>query len=121
MHFKVSPSLQVLFGEVLAETAPTVFRTWWDDAEAYARREAEKGSSIAVESLKSLRDAAGPSAASPVFHHFGFASVGRRDSENRFLMREMFYSLPSEVYDEYRIRLSRMLSEVASDIFEADS
>ena len=35
-HFKVSPNLQLLFAEVLAEHHPDLFRRWWQDALAYA-------------------------------------------------------------------------------------
>ena len=46
-HFKVSPNLQLLFGEVLADHHPDLFRRWWQDALAYAQREAAAGSAFA--------------------------------------------------------------------------
>ena len=46
-HFKVSPNLQLLFAEVLAEHHPDLFRRWWEDALAYAQREAAAGSAFA--------------------------------------------------------------------------
>jgi hypothetical protein len=37
-HFKISPSLQVMFGEVLSDFHPREFRCWWTDTMDYARR-----------------------------------------------------------------------------------
>ena len=51
-HFKVSPMLQLLFGEVLADHHPDLFRRWWEDALAYAQREAAAGSAFAAECIR---------------------------------------------------------------------
>ena len=51
-HFKVSPNLQLLFAEVLAEHHPELFRRWWEDALAYAQREAAAGSAFAAECIR---------------------------------------------------------------------
>ena len=59
-HFKVSPNLQLLFGEVLAEHHPDLFRRWWEDALAYAQREAAAGSAFAAECIRQSGRAAGP-------------------------------------------------------------
>ena len=114
IHFKISPSLQTLFGEVLSEAAPEAFAFWWDDAVAYARREAEAGSRLAASAL-AQSGAPGPHA--PVFHHFAFATVGRRDEHNSLINRHRFYRLPAEVYALYTERLAGHLAEVADDVF----
>ena len=59
-HFKVSPNLQLLFAEVLAEHHPDLFRRWWQDALAYAQREAAAGSAFAARvhpAVRTLRQA----------------------------------------------------------------
>ena len=118
IHFKVSPSLQVLFGQVLFDLHPDTFETWWDDAVAYAQREAEAGSPIADESLRKLGTGDGrPDPRKAVFHHFNFATLGRRDEENKFLTRDWFYELPSDVYSEYTVRLGKFLVDISYDVF----
>jgi len=118
-HFKVSPSLQVIFGETLHELDPERFRLWWDDTLAYARREAAAGSDFAVQCLRGYESSerAAPSPHHAVFHHYNFASVGRRDANGQFVLREQFYSLPAEFYREYSDRIRRFLCEVAADVF----
>lgn len=103
----------------MSEVAPERFLIWWEDALAYARREAEAGSELAAGCLRRLEASAGgrPSASQEVFHHFSFASVGRRDEQGRFLMRELFYDLPGELYLEYTRRLVDVLGEAVEDIF----
>ena len=53
-HFKVSPDLQLLFAEVLADHHPALFQRWSQDALAYARREAVNGSAFARTASASL-------------------------------------------------------------------
>ncbi len=118
-HFKVSPSLQIIFAEVLHDLYPERFQFWWDDTLAYARREAAAGSGFAAQCLRryeSGRDAA-PSPRHAVFHHYCFTSVGRRDGNGRFVNRKRFYDLPADFYHEYRERIERFLCEVAADVF----
>jgi hypothetical protein len=119
-HFKVSPSLQVIFGEVLHEVDPERFRLWWDDTLAYARHEASAGSSFAAQCLHKYESGGDP-APSPhhaVFHHYNFASVGRRDGNGQFVHRDKFYDLPAEFYRAYHDRVRRFLCEVALDVFD---
>ncbi len=118
IHFKISPSLQVLFGEVLADLAPESFQFWWDDALAYAGREARAGSAFAAQALKQYERATdpAPSARHAVFHHFNFATVGRRGQDGQFLNRHRFYTLPGQVYSEYERRLADHLCLVAQDV-----
>ncbi|MCU0914814.1 MAG: hypothetical protein MUC88_09655 [Planctomycetes bacterium] len=119
VHFKVSPSLQVILGEVLHDVSPERFRFWWDDTLAYARREAAAGSEFAARCLREY-EASGDPAPAPhhsVFHHYNFASVGRRDDDGRFVHRDKFYDLPPEFLCEYHRRISRFLCAVAADVF----
>lgn len=118
-HFKVSPSLQVIFGEVLHETHPDRFRPWWDDTLAYARREAATGSDFAAQCLRQYEGSGDltPSPHHAVFHHYNFAAVGRRDANGQFVSRERFYDLPAEFYLAYHDRVRRFLCDVAADVF----
>ena len=115
VHFKISPSLQVLFAEVLQAEAPAVFRFWWDDTLAYARREAEAGSPLATRLLAAAASAA-PSPQHALFHQFCFATLGRRSPEGGFLNRERFYDLPAAVGRAYTERVTQLLLEVAADV-----
>lgn len=119
IHFKISPSLQVIFGETLEDLYPEYFRFWWDDTLAYARREAEGGASAAIESLREYESSAHPqpSARTSLFQHFNFATVGKRDAQGQFLFREQFYDLPAAFYEEYAKRIEHRLGEVAQDVF----
>jgi hypothetical protein len=116
VHFKISPSLQVLFAEVLQAEAPALFRFWWDDTLAYARREAEAGSPLAARLLAEGATAA-PSPQQPLFHQFCFATVGRRTPERSFLNRERFYTLPASVGQAYAERVTRLLFDVTGDLY----
>jgi len=118
LHFKISPSLQLLFGEVLAEHHSTLFRRWWQDALAYAQREAEAGSAFAADCVRESR-AGGDEAPSPhdaVFHHYSFAFVGRRDPEGQFLVRDEFYDLSPDFYQAYQDRLAGWLTGLAAEL-----
>jgi hypothetical protein len=119
-HFKVSPALQVLFAEVLNDVEPEQFRFWWDDTLDYARRQAAAGSDFAAECIRQY-EAGGNPAPSPghaVFHHYNFASIGRRDANGQFIHRQRFYSLSPDFYREYQARLALYLCEVAGDVFD---
>lgn len=118
-HFKISPSLQLLFAETLADVHPEIFRLWWDDTLEFARREAAKGSPLATQGLH-LFETGGDRqihAGHMVFRHYCFASVGRRDEEGQYLFREKLYDLSPEFNREYGDRLERFLSEIAADLF----
>jgi len=119
-HFKVSPSLQVIFGEVLHEFDPQRFQFWWEDTLAYARREASAGSEFAAQCLRQYESSDNPAPAPhhAVFHHYNFASVGRRDADGQFVHREKFYDLPPEFYRRYDERIKDFLCAVASDVFD---
>ena len=116
IHFKVSPNLQILFAEVLAGYQPDLFARWWQDAFAYAGREAASGSAFARDCIR-RSDASSPSAHDAVFHNFSFAYVGRRDPEGQFVCREEFYSLSAEFYAAYQECIKNYLFTLAGDVF----
>ncbi|MBN1686623.1 MAG: hypothetical protein JW852_08205 [Spirochaetales bacterium] len=120
LHYKVSPSLQFVFTEVLAEREPELFRKWWDDVCDYARKEAEKGSPIATECLEAYRksDNPDPSPHHKLFHMFYFAFPGRRDAAGRYANREELYTLPESFYAEYNARIAAMLDDIARDVIK---
>jgi hypothetical protein len=117
-HFKISPSLQVIFAEVLHEICPERFGFWWADTLAYARQEAAAGSEFAAQCLHEYEASEDPAPAPhhAVFHHYNFASVGRRDEDGQFVHRDKFYDLPPEFYREYHNRVHRFLCAVAADV-----
>jgi hypothetical protein len=118
-HFKISPSLQLIFAQVLSEVHPVVFKFWWDDTLEYARREAEAGSQFAAECIKEyeLASKAVPSPHHNVFEHFNFATIGRRDAGGQLINREKFYGLSASFQSEYRKRVKEYLCHLASDLF----
>jgi len=119
VHFKISPALQVIFAEALKDFDPQLFRFWWDDTLDYARREAAAGAVFAAECLRQYETGVDPtpSPRHAVFHHYNFASVGRRDSNGQFIHREKFYDLPLDFYRDYQDRVKLYLLEVANDVF----
>ncbi len=119
LHFKVSPMLQLLFAEVLQKHHPELFRRWWDDALAYAQREAARGSSLARECLAQLGSSVllQPSSKQAVFHYFSFPFVGRRDERGQLLHRHEFYTLSPAFYRAHHERLAAYLGELADDLF----
>jgi hypothetical protein len=114
-HFKVSPNLQLLFGEVLAEHHPELFRRWWEDALAYAQREAAAGSAFALDCIRQS-DTGNPSSHDALFHNFSFAFVGRRDPNGQFICREEFYALSSAFYRVYQECITGYLFGLADDL-----
>jgi len=118
LHYKISPSLQLLFAETLADHDPRLFREWWADARAYAQRESAAGSAFAAECLRADDEAGGkPSAQDQVFHHYSFAFVGRRNKAGRFLHRDRFYGLPEAFRRDYARRVAARLCGLADDLF----
>lgn len=119
LHFKVSPQLQLIYARLLGEFHPALFERWWQDAVAYAEREAAKGSPVAQECLAALRSAPDPrpSADHKVFRYYSFPFVGRRGPDGRFLHRQEFYQLSSQFYAAYEQEISAWLCELADDVF----
>lgn len=119
LHYKISPVLQLLFAEVLEEVHPDLFGEWWDDARAYARDEAMKGSRFAADCLARLdgKDPATPASHDAVFHHYSFRFPGRRDADGQFLDRERFYRLSPEFHRRHQVRITSYLTELATALF----
>ena len=115
-HFKVSPNLQLLFGEVLADHHPDLFRRWWQDALTYAQRESAAGSAFARDCIRQS-DLDKPSPHDALFHNFSFAFVGRRDANGQFICREEFYDLSPAFYRAYQACIAGYLIELADDLF----
>jgi hypothetical protein len=117
-HFKISPLLQQTFAEVLFDLHDELFDFWWRDTLAYAKREALAGSAFAA---RAVTDFEGkdekPSPGHPIFRHFCFETVGRRDERGRFLNRERFYDLSREFHREYTRRVVLLLGGLAADLF----
>lgn len=120
IHFKLSPSLQVLYAQTLEDVNPTDFAIWWNDTLAYAQRSASQGSSIAIESLALLseKDKRTPSASHLFFREYNFGTVGKRSPEGKYLYRSMFYSQSKEFQEQLTSRLEEMLNGCAEDLWE---
>ena len=119
VHFKVSPRLQILFAELLREFHADLFMRWWQDALAYAQREAANGSPVAQQCLAEWKASSDPSPSwrHLVFHYFSFPFVGRRDAAGQFLHRHEFYQLSSAFYRAYQQRICDYLCALADDLF----
>ena len=120
VHFKISPSLHMLFAETVRDSAPEVFALWWNDAVEYARAEAGRGSRFAADCLAAWESGPGdrsPSPSQEVFRHFFFAYPGRRDPDGRFINRQMLYELPAQLYRLYQERASALLCALSDDLF----
>jgi hypothetical protein len=120
VHFKISPSLHMIFAETVRDCAPEVFQLWWNDAVGYARAEAGRGSRFAADCVAAWESGAGDRSPSPshdVFRHFFFAYPGRRDRDGRFINRRIFYELPEELYRLYQERASAFLCGISDDLF----
>jgi hypothetical protein len=120
LHYKISPMLQLLFAEVLQDHYPELFRRWWEDSLEYARREVVAGSDFAADCIRADETGAhrAPSRHDQVFHHYGFAYVGRRTPEGKMPNREQFYKLSDEFYRAYQRCLVDYLGTLAVDLFE---
>ncbi|MGO8733984.1 MAG: tagaturonate epimerase family protein [Terriglobia bacterium] len=120
LHYKISPMPHMLYAEVLQKYHPDLFLRWWNDALAYARREAENGSDFAAECVREYEASSDqtPSRRHAVFHHYGFAFIGRRDDHGQFLVRHEFYALSPEFYRAHRECLANYLGMLAEELFE---
>ena len=119
LHYKISPMLQLLYGDILEKYDPDLFLSWWNDALAYARHEAENGSEFAAECLRAYDRSPDrrPSRHHQVFHHYGFAYVGRRGQDGTFAVRDKFYTLSPDFYRAYQDYITEYLGTLATDLF----
>ncbi len=120
VHFKVSPSLQVLFAQTLYDMYPQTFEWWWNDTLNWVRREAETGSSFAIDCLREFERSANahPHPNHALFEHYNFATVGRRGADGSFENRARFYDFPAEFARELTRRVAARLHSVAEDVFD---
>jgi hypothetical protein len=120
-HFKIAPEPQMLFARTVRDLYPGLFREWWDFARSYAEQEAASGSEFAALCLREQRGAAStePDVDDSIFHNFGFAYVGKRDENGRYLHRETLYSLEPSFYTEYQNRFEKYLGRLASYLYPA--
>ena len=120
LHYKISPMLQLLYVDVLEKYDPELFLNWWNDALAYARHEAQNGSEFAAKCLRAYEQSPDrkPSRRHQVFHHYGFAYVGRRGQDETFAVREKFYTLSPGFYRAYRDCIVEYLGGLARDLIK---
>jgi hypothetical protein len=119
VHFKISPSLHLLYAATVKDFAPKVFQAWWDDCVSYARAEAQGGSRFAADCISAWEKSTdrAPSTTHEVFRHFFFAWPGRRGPNGEFLHREMLYTLPDDLYRAYQARAADFLCTIADDLY----
>ena len=122
IHFKVSPSLQALYGKVLSSYDPEFFSFWWNETLKYAQAGADSGSVFARHALAELRrDDKGrvlPSADHLFFKELCFDSVGKRDTNGDYINRARFYDLGSDFYDEMERTIEQRVMELSEDLFD---
>jgi hypothetical protein len=120
IHFKVSPYLQSLFGEVLYDFDRCLFSLWWDDTYDFAKENARRGSTLAADCIRELESTprGNPDPQARLFRLYGYATVGKRDAHGNFLYRDRFYGLSREFYAQYTERVKSYLHTLAADLFE---
>ena len=123
LDYKISPILQVLYAEVLADMDPERFRWWWDTARRITEKEASRGEATAQKYLKELaeREAKDGAKFQPrvddhFFWNYCFIVVGARDENGQPLHREMFYTLSDAVAEEIRTRSRNYMIQLAQDV-----
>lgn len=121
IHFKISPSLQALVGEVLEKVDPTFFRFWWEDTLRHTKELAASGVPFALHSLNLIKWAGEmdkPSSKHLFFKEFCYATLGARDDAGQFIHRDKFYSFSSDFQSEMDAAMEERILEVAGDLFE---
>jgi len=120
IHFKISPYLQSLFGDVLYDFDRNVFKLWWDDTYEFVQENVRQGSKLAADCLREYESEPGssPGPRFNLFRLYCYATVGKRDAQGNFMYREKFYSLSQEFYAEYTKRVKSYLCALAGDLFE---
>ena len=123
LDYKISPILQIIYAEVLADMDPERFRWWWDTTRQITEREAKRGEATAQKYLKELaeretREGAKfqPRVDDHFFWNYSFTVVGARDENGQPLHREMFYTISAEVAEEIRTRSRNYMIELAQDV-----
>jgi hypothetical protein len=123
LKLKVSGKLQLILAEVLADLDPAFFKEWWEYTLTSAQKEAESGNQVAIEYLAQLEERRRqegsnfkPLPTDRFFTDFSFGMVGAKDSQGKFLFRDRFYSLSSEVQAEYTKRVREYIVHLAEDL-----
>jgi len=119
INFKVSPSLQQLYGKVLADIHPEIFSDWYKQTYEYTKKCAETGSSFAINALKynQIYESKTPSPDHFFFLEYSFAIVGMRDEKGQFINRAKFYDVSDFFQNELNSRIDSFIYEIADDIF----
>lgn len=121
IHFKISPSLQSLVGEVVEKVEPEFFRFWWKDTLRHTKELAQMGVPFAIHSLNLVKWAGEmdkPSSKHLFFKEFCYATLGERDELGQFVHRDKFYSFSSDFKTEMDAVMEERILEVAGDLFE---
>jgi len=119
IHYKISPSLQVIYAETLKDMDPEFFEYWWKDTLKYTEGCAESGSLIARDALAQYykEDLKEPSPTHFFFKEFNFATLGKRGGDGQFINRDRFYSVSNDFQRELTDRLEKHLCNWAEDLF----
>ncbi len=123
LDYKISPILQTLYAQVLADLEPKRFRWWWDLTRKWTEQEAGRGEKTAEKYLKELaeREASEGTRFQPhvedhFFWNYCFAVVGAKDKDGQWLYREQFYEVPTAVEQEIRKRTRDYNVQLAQDV-----
>lgn len=123
LNYKISPILQTLYAQVLADLQPKKFRWWWDLTRKWTEQEAARGEKTAEHYLNDLAEreqAEGakfqPRVDDHFFWNYCFAIVGAKDPKGQYLYREQFYDVSQAVFDETRKRTKDYCVQLAQDI-----
>lgn len=120
IHFKISPSLQSLVGEVAERVEPDFFHFWYADTLEHTKALAADGIPFAIQALNEVRWAGEenmPSAHHAFFKEFCYKTLGDRDEQGQFIYRDKFYSLSDEFQREMDKAVEKRLLLVANDLF----
>ena len=116
-HFKVSPNLQLLFAEVLAEHHPGPVPALVGGCAGLRAARGRGRLGVRGASASGNRTLRQPSPHDAIFHHFSFAFVGRRDADGQFICREEFYALSPAFYRAYQECIAGyLLGDLADDL-----
>ena len=123
IKLKVSGKLQLILSEVMTDMDPEFFNEWWDYTLVSAKAEADGGSEVASEYVKTVEDRQQAEGAgfkrSPqdrFFTDFSFGMVGAKDDRGCFLHRDRFYQLKPEIQAEYTKRVVEYVVRLSEDL-----
>jgi hypothetical protein len=123
LDFKISPILQTLYAQVLADLEPKKFRWWWDLTRRRTEEEAARGEKVAEKYLQDLveRETTEGTRFQPrvddhFFWNYCFTIVGAKDKDGGWLYREEFYDVSAAVEQETRTRTKDYIEDLAHDV-----